>query len=288
MIDAPVWERDGRDWPNRSASRFVEAGGLRWHVQRLGSGPPLLLVHGTGASTHSYAALAPRLAQHFDVFSFDLPGHGFTERPPFERLSLPGMAAAIQELLRVERVTPELVVGHSAGAAILVHLCLERALAPRRLVSLNGSLLPLGGTRNPALAPLTRLAICNSLTPRLVAWRAADGSAMTKLLEDTGSDLRLIGLEYYLRLARFPRHVGAALGMMANWDVRPLARAMPTLATPLTLVAAENDRMIPAECAEDVRKLVPAAEVVPLDGLGHLAHEENPALVADLILARAH
>jgi len=43
------WERDGRDWPNRAFSRFIEAGGLRWHVQVMGQGPVALLLHGTGA-----------------------------------------------------------------------------------------------------------------------------------------------------------------------------------------------------------------------------------------------
>ena len=49
---ASAWEREKSDWPNREASRFVDAGGLRWHVQQAGSGPVLLLVHGTGASSH--------------------------------------------------------------------------------------------------------------------------------------------------------------------------------------------------------------------------------------------
>ena len=41
-----VWERDGRDWPNRAWSRFVFADGLLWHVQVMGAGPVLLLLHG--------------------------------------------------------------------------------------------------------------------------------------------------------------------------------------------------------------------------------------------------
>ena len=76
------WERDGRDWPNRASSRFVDAGGLRWHVQVMGEGPVVLLIHGTGASTHSFRALAPLLAPHFTVVVPDLPGHGFTDAPP--------------------------------------------------------------------------------------------------------------------------------------------------------------------------------------------------------------
>ena len=39
-----IWSRDGGDWPNREASAFVEAAGIRWHVQRMGEGPTLLLL----------------------------------------------------------------------------------------------------------------------------------------------------------------------------------------------------------------------------------------------------
>ena len=82
--DRPLWERDGADWPNRSASRFVVASDLTWHVQELGApeAPVLLLLHGTGAATHSWAGLAPLLAPHFRVVALDLPGHGFTDPLP--------------------------------------------------------------------------------------------------------------------------------------------------------------------------------------------------------------
>ncbi|MDU3043759.1 MAG: alpha/beta hydrolase, partial [Bradyrhizobium sp.] len=63
MSDKPNWSVDGKDWPNRAASRFVDAAGLRWHVQMMGEGPVALLAHGTGAATHSWRDLAPLLAR---------------------------------------------------------------------------------------------------------------------------------------------------------------------------------------------------------------------------------
>ncbi len=94
----PAWDREGQTWPNRHASRFVRAGGLRWHVQVMGAGPTLLLLHGAGAATHSYRDLAPLLAQDFTVICPDLPGHGFTETPPAAGLSLPGMVRSLDAL----------------------------------------------------------------------------------------------------------------------------------------------------------------------------------------------
>ena len=90
------WDIDGRDWPNRAASRFITAGGLRWHVQQFDHADPgapwLVLLHGTGSSTHSWRDVAPLLAQQYSVLALDLPGHAFTSMPRAAEQSLPGMA----------------------------------------------------------------------------------------------------------------------------------------------------------------------------------------------------
>jgi magnesium chelatase accessory protein len=287
MTDAPVWERDGRDWPNRSASRFVQAAGIRWHIQEMGSGPLLLLVHGTGAATHSWRGLMPLLAQRFTVLAMDLPGHGFTETLPGDGLSLPGMARALTELLRTLDARPEVVVGHSAGAAILIRMCLDGAIAPRLLVSLNGALLPLLGVPGHLFSPIAKLMVAFPMATRLFAWRAADRRAVAQMLRSTGSSLDAEGVEMYSRLARTSGHTSSALRMMASWDLRRLERELPRLQTPLILVAASNDRTIPASDAVRVHRLVPAARLVPLPHLGHLAHEERPDLVAEIIFEAA-
>ena len=288
--DAADWNRDGLDWPNRGASRFVQAGGLRWHVQEFGAGPTLLLVHGTGAATHSWRALAPLLAAHFRVLAPDLPGHGFTESADAERMSLPGMADSLGALLQALDFRPEIVAGHSAGAAILARLCLDGRITPRILISLNGALLPLGGLRNPVFSPLTRLFVSNPFVPRLFAWQASDPAVFGRMMDQTGSRIDAAGSDFYRRLAGKPRHVAAALDMMARWDVRELERDLPGLKTPLALVSGEQDRMIPPSHAADVQRLLPAALRIDLPGLGHLAHEEKPAELAALIesLAERH
>lgn len=283
MAAALDWRTDGLDWPNRYASRFVAAVGLRWHLQRLGRGEPLLLIHGTGASTHSWRDLAPRLARHFEVIAPDLPGHGFTAAPVAERLSLPGMADAVAGLLTAVGLRPRWVVGHSAGAAILARLCLDGAIAPQALISLNGALLPLGGLRHPAFAPVARLFVSNPLMPRLFAWQASHPAFFARLLEQTGSRLDERGVELYRRLASRSAHIATALDMMARWDVRSLERELPRLATPLVLVSGGRDRMIPPSHAQGVHRLVPTARLVTLPDAGHLAHEECPDEIAALI-----
>uniref|UniRef100_UPI0025E87841 alpha/beta fold hydrolase BchO n=1 Tax=uncultured Thiodictyon sp. TaxID=1846217 RepID=UPI0025E87841 len=283
MQRRPDWNVEGRDWPNREASHFIEIGDIRWHFQRMGSGPILLLVHGTGAATHSWRDLMPLLARDFTVIAPDLPGHGFTQAPGGTGLSLPGMAASIAALLDTLGEKPDLVLGHSAGAAILIRMCLDGRIAPRAVISLNGALLPLRGAAGKWFAPAARLFATHPLLTRFFAWRSRDPSVVKRLVAATGSKLDRRGIDLYRRLVTTPGHTAAAIEMMANWDLRPLGQDLPHLTTPLFLLVAENDGTVrPAE-ARRVRKMVPYAEIETIPGLGHLAHEEAPGIVADLI-----
>lgn len=283
----PDWSRDGADWPNRTASRFVEAGGLRWHVQVMGRGPVLLLVHGTAASTHSWRDLMPILAQHFTVIAPDLPGHGFTTVPPPHRLTLPGMARALGDLVAALDIAPALAVGHSAGAAILLRMTLDGAIAPRAVIGLNAALLPLGEAHAALFSRMARVLAGLPFVPRLFAWQASRRAVAEKLLADTGSQVDRRGVDLYARLFRHASHIGSALRMMANWDLQPLLRDLPRLGAPLLLVVGMADRAVPPHQAKQVQDRLPAARILRLPGLGHLAHEEDPARVARLILDEA-
>ena len=289
MPDGLAWEREGRDWPNRDASRFVRASGLRWHVQSFGQpeSPALLLVHGTGSTTHTWRALAPLLETRFRITAPDLPGHGFTDPLPGHRLSLPGMARALRDLLRALGVDPVLAAGHSAGAAILARMSLDDAISVRGLVGFNAAMLPPPGTVGEALQPLARLIAGLPLLPQVFAWRAGDRAVVDQLLRNTGSTLDPAGEALYRRLARSSRQVAGALGMMAGWDLRPLARDLPRLKPPLRLIVGSNDRMVPPAEARRVRALLPSAQIVEMPGLGHLAHEERPEEAAEILACAA-
>jgi len=278
------WTRDGADWPNREASRFVEAGGLRWHVQVMGQGPQLVLVHGTGASTHSWRALAPLLARRFNVVAMDLPSHAFTGAPAFRELSLDGMAGLVGALLDRMDVRPVVAAGHSAGAAILARMCLDGAMEPRRLISLNGALLPFGGVGRHLFPALASLMFTNPLTARLVALRASE-ARVRSLLEGTGSRIDEEGLRLYTRLFSNPLHVSGALRMMANWRLDRMEAGLAGLKPELLLVAGDRDRAIPIAQAEHLQTLIPGARLMRLQGLGHLAHEQDPASVGEAILS---
>lgn len=288
MGESLSWERDGPTWPNASASRFVDAGGVRWHVQCTGDPdrPVVLLLHGTGASTHSWRDLLPALAPHARVIAPDLPGHGFSGWPD-DRASftLPGMAQATGALLRSLNEAPQLVAGHSAGAAVAVQMCLDGLVAPRGVVGLNAALTPLPGMAGAVFSPMARTLVLNPLVPRFFAWTAGWPGMLERLIDGTGSSVDARGRELYARLVRSPTHVAAALAMMAGWDLPALWRRLPGLTTPLHLIVGDRDRTLPPDLAWQVAGRVRGTRVTTMSGLGHLAHEEQPGGTAALIRA---
>ncbi|WP_439533327.1 alpha/beta fold hydrolase BchO [Polymorphobacter sp.] len=280
------WHRHGPSWPNSDASRFVAAGGVRWHVQLLGpevpDTPVVLLLHGTAASTHSWRDLAPLLAARFRVIALDLPGHGFTSR--MARPSPVAVAQAVAALTGTLGLAPTLIIGHSAGAALALTMVQHGLAAPRAVIGLGGALLPFPGMAGKLFPAMARMLFVNPLVPGLFASRARrPGEVARFLAKSTGSRLDPRGIALYETLMHASGHVGGALALMANWNLEPLKAAFPRLDLPVLLAHGAQDRTIPPLVATTVAARLPqgCAQIVP--GLGHLAHEEAPDQYARMI-----
>ena len=280
----PDWASDGRDWPNREHSRFVQAGALRWHVQVAGHGPVLLLLHGAGAATHSWRDVLPLLARNFTVVAPDLPGHGFTATPPAAGSTMPGMARGVAALLRELGLTPAFVAAHSAGAGVALRLGLDGHLSGVPVVALNGAMLPFPGIAQRLFPAVARLLFVNPLVPAMLSFQASRPGAVARVIASTGGRLDARGIDLYARLFRRSGHVAGTLGMMSNWDLAGLKRDLPRIAAPLTLIAGTSDSTVPPAVSREVAGLVPGAKLHTVAG-GHLMHEEDPANFAAMIAA---
>lgn len=281
----PEWDRDGADWPNREHSRFIANGGYRWHVQWMGSqgAPRCLLLHGTGAATHSWRDLMPLLAERFEVLAMDLPGHGFTRSNFGQAVTLPGMAASVEALLEQEAFAPDLIVGHSAGAAIGIQMLLASGHKVP-LVGLNPALLPFPGLAAKLFPSLAQLLFVNPVVSVIVArMMRAPAEPERFLKRATGSRLDAAGLRAYRALLTKSGHCDGAIRMMANWRLEDLQARLPKLDAPVLLLHASGDTAILQTAVQGAADLIPGARLVTVQGVGHLAHEERPEDVAKVI-----
>ncbi|WP_396224932.1 alpha/beta fold hydrolase BchO [Gemmatimonas sp.] len=282
------------DWPDVSWSESHFVTGIFWHIQRLGmprgEAPTLLLVHGTGGSTHSWAGVTPVLAARFHILNVDLPGHGFTAVPAdVERVrnpfTLPGMARELAALLTHLDEHPDLVVGHSAGVPVLLRMALDGTLVPQRIIGCCPALVPPPDWYVALLAPLVGLLVESQAVAGSAARLAATTPILKRMLESTGSPLTPAQLSRYMHLCSRPAHVHAAITMMSRWDLPSLFRDIGVLRVPVQLIAARNDRWIPLTSLRRALERIPGVELVVEEG-GHLLPEERPEVVIRLLQDR--
>ncbi|MBA4050966.1 MAG: alpha/beta hydrolase, partial [Erythrobacter sp.] len=240
-MSALDWGREGLIWPHREASQFVRTGAARWHVQRMGSGTPLLLLHGTGASVHSWRGLMPLLAQHHDVIALDLPRHAFTTGHDAYAMSLPAMAREVARLMEALEVQPAAIIGHSAGAAIALQLALDHAHTGP-IIGLSAALRPFPGAMAQIFPAVAKALFVNPLVPRFFAGSIdLVGGAEKFMWRSTHSRIDAAGLACYTKLLKHPGHAGGALAMVANWDLPTLREQMDRVRNQVLLLHGAND-----------------------------------------------
>jgi magnesium chelatase accessory protein len=280
------WSRDLADWPNSALSRRLRCRPHDWHVQETGRGDTLVLLHGAGASTHSWRDVLPILAETYHVVALDLPGQGFTRAGTLRRCGLDSMAEDIAALLAANDWTPRAVIGHSAGAAIALRLSEMRQAAgeaPLPVVGLNPALGNFEGAAGWLFPALAKLLALNPLTASLFSLGAPSTVRARRLIESTGSPLDDRGLALYARLIADRAHVDATLQMMAQWRIDPLLGRLDRLAADCLFITGARDKAVLPRVADRAAARMPTCQVESLPDLGHLAHEESPENVAALI-----
>ena len=276
------WPEDAKNWPLTQYSRQVLCRPHRWHVQEHGTGDTILLIHGAGGATQSFRHLFPLLAQDHHVVAVDLPGQGFTQLGAQQRCGLDHMTEDLLTLIRHEGWTPKLIVAHSAGVAIALRLW-ELGLRPAQgIVGINAALGNFKGVAGWLFPIMAKALAATPFSASLLAATTTRNS-VRNLVKGTGSTLDPEGLELYYRLATDRAHVDATLSMMAQWSLDGLLARLPRIDTPVHLITGLNDKAVPPQVSRDAVAKLPHARLTELPGLGHLAHEEDAATIAELI-----
>ena len=279
------WAQIG-SWPRGDSSRRIDGPVHRWHVQVTGTGPVLLLLHGAGGSTHSYRDLIPLLSNDHTVVAIDLPGHGFTQLGAGQRSGLNAMSQDVEKLCAQEGWQPAAIVGHSAGAAVALQLAMNavaRGDAAPRVIGLNAALGEFPGLAGLVFPLMAKALAAMPFATTLFSTTSANPARIKTLIASTGSELDDKGYDLYRQLVGDKAHVDGTLKMMAQWDLRPLLRALPDYPGPVDLIAGTKDATVPVSVSERVAATMPSATVQTLDELGHLMHEEEPERLAGMI-----
>lgn len=278
------WVKEAATWPLSQQSRFVFCKPHRWHLQEVGTGPLILLIHGSGSATHTWRFLVPLLAKKYRVVAVDLPGQGFTQLGAAHRCGLDDMAEDLMALCRAEDLHPRTIIGHSAGAAIALRMA-EIGMTPHPgIIGINAALDTFRGVAGILFPLLAKTIAALPMAADLFSATTSNTNSVARIIKGTGSSLPPEGIAYYRRLVASRAHVRATLNMMAQWKLEPLLARLGQNNARTFLIAGARDTAVPPATSQKAAAKMPFASCEILPGLGHLAHEEDPAKVAVLVL----
>jgi pimeloyl-ACP methyl ester carboxylesterase len=278
------------DWPAQALvarwapapSDFVEIKGQVVHLRDEGPREdplPIVLVHGTSASLHTWEGWVRALKGQRRVITFDLPGFGLTG--PFTGQYTPDdyhgdtYARFVLDLLDALKVDRVVLGGNSLGGEVAWRTAYA---APQRvaalvLVDAAGPAftpidIPLGFrlARVPVLNRISEWALPRPLVEQSVASVYGDPSKVTPALVDRYWELTLReGNRRALRL----RMQGLVNGEHAE--------RIATLQQPTLILWGGQDRLIPPITAQQFKQQIAGSQLVVFDDLGHVPQEEDPA-----------
>ena len=251
----------------------------------MGSGPQLLLIHGAGGATHSWRDVMPLLAQTHQVIAVDLPGQGFSQLGSRARCGLDPMATDLASLITQEGWEPTAIIGHSAGAAIALRLAELCVPLQGQIVGINAALANFKGVAGFVFPAFAKLLSLNPLTARIFTATSGNPAAVERLITGTGSKLDANGLRLYETLISRRSHVDGTLAMMAHWKLDGLLERLPNITNQTLFITGSNDQAVPPSTSNEAASCMANARVQELSSLGHLAHEESPQQVVNLIRA---
>ncbi|MGB3247169.1 MAG: alpha/beta fold hydrolase BchO [Sulfitobacter sp.] len=277
------WAKDGPTWPLSKHSRFMLCKPHCWHVQEAGQGRLVLLIHGAGGATHSWRHLFPLLTHHVRVVAVDLPGQGFTQLGAQQRCGLDPMAEDLLSLCHTENIVPDVIIGHSAGAAIALRMAEMMHSTVPQIIGINAALGMFEGLAGVLFPALAKTIAMLPMAANLFSATSSDHS-VHRIIKGTGSTLPPEDLRLYRRLVADPTHVNATLQMMAQWNLEPLLARLAQNDARTLFIAGDGDTAVPPATSQRAAAKMPDASCTILPGLGHLAHEEDADAVAKLIL----
>lgn len=266
-------------------STFIDAGGLRVHVRDEGprdDPTPVVLLHGTGASLHTWDGWARRLTRDRRVVRFDLPGFGLTGPTPDGVYTIERYVAtviAVADSLGIERFV---LAGNSLGGYAAWATAVLHPARVDRLILVDAAGYAFRSESVPLAFRIARVPVLGrplgQLLPRSVVERSVrdvygDPSKVTPALVDR-----------YYDLATRAGNRAALVARFEQTQPGRLAERVAEVRAPALILWGGKDRLIPLENGERFAREIAGSRLVVFDALGHVPQEEDPdATVAPVL-----
>jgi pimeloyl-ACP methyl ester carboxylesterase len=253
--------------------------GIKISYLRRGSGKPMVLLHGFGASTYSWRYIIEALGKDHEVFAIDLKGFGLSDKPCDDRYSVKDQSDMVMAFIAHHHLKDVTVFGHSFGGGVALFSCLEGARSGEnpisRMVLLDSASLPqefpyfISMLRTPVLDRISLSLVPDRVNVRMLLNEAFhDGSKITEEMVEVYSG--------YLDLPGAHHSLIATARQIVPSEMETVIRRYREISVPVLLVWGEEDDVIPLSVGQTLLTVIPGARLQTIKNCGHVPQEECP------------
>ncbi len=258
-------------------SRFMVIDQALVHYRDEGSGPCLVLLHGSFSSLHTFDDWVTALRGQYRIIRLDLPGFGLSGTHPSHEYGVQKYLDVLDVFLQRMGINDCALVGSSLGGWLAWEYAIEHPEMVSRLVLISAAgfldeksiPVPFKMARAPMVNKLVKFVITRNLVETFLKQVYADTSKITPAMIDRYYDLfsREGNPEAFISLAK----------------ARPIDHTprLPRLHMPTLILWGDQDIWLPVENGYRFLHAIPSAELIIYEGLGHVPMEENPTLTAE-------
>ncbi len=255
------------------SSSFISIDGINVHYRDVGKGEAIILIHGTGASLHTWEKWIDILSPSYRVISFDLPGFGLTGPDPNHNYQISRYTAILDSLMIKLKVDSFHIAGNSLGGLVAWHYTTQ---FPQKILTLNlidAAGLPQPGKKPPFIFQLAKLPVLSTLLQKVTPKSIIEKSMLDVYKNDQLVTEKLIDRYFELSLREGNRT--AFVKRMSQSNEKLVVSDLKNITVPVLIQWGKDDRWIPLANAFEFQKLIPNAELIIYDS-GHVPMEENP------------
>lgn len=266
------------DDPGRFVDRYVQIGDIKLRYVEAGkNGPPLVLLHGLGASVEIWQSTLVALSRDHRVLALDLPGFGRSGKPAAPHTPT-YFAVIVRDFVDAMGLARTTLVGHSLGGAVALRFALDFPVRLERLGLVASAALGRGGSL------LLRLMSLPGVGELLSRPSRAGTALLFKLATHNPGAVSDAVVDVAYHFARFPgaqRSFLATLRALANFlgqrhkNFRPILDGLRQISVPTLVLWGRQDRILPVAHATSTRA-IPGALIDVWDQCGHLPMLEYP------------
>ncbi|GMQ78224.1 MAG: alpha/beta hydrolase [Anaerolineae bacterium] len=283
------WDSQPLDeWASKYApGEFIDLDGRKTHYIEMGSGEPVILVHGFNYDSYSWVNNMEALASEHKVYALDLWGSGFSTREPLD-YGYELFAHQLLLFMDALEISKASLVGHSMGGGTVIYFTLHHAGRVEKLILVNSV-----GIRNPL--PLRGKLFQLPYIPEFLLGLKTNAIRQKNLKDNWIYNKRLLTDSYFEEATRFQKIKGSTKIQLSilrkeffntlDEEIKQLGQKM----IPTIIIWGKEDSSIPIRIGEEMHRLMPGSRLEIIDNAGHLSNFDQSIvfdkLVADFLSA---